>query len=161
MPGGKDHPVAKGGFRGEISVKRDQQEDQVMKEMRQFPRLDVPHQIELIYCDRCYRGRLENLSVNGALVQLQDLVEIPTGRGCELRIDLSSEGEGSSPLLLGAETIHGAPPLVGMRFTRCDQDLSILELLVQLLAAQPDRLGHDLARIRGYLADYQLKIKTG
>ena len=126
-----------------------------MKEMRKFPRIALPHRIELLYRDRCYQGHLENLSVNGALVRLDDRVELPTGQGCMLCIDLASEGE-APPLRLGAETIHGSSALIGLRFTGCDdQTSSSLELLVQLLAAQPDRLNYDLERIRGYLSDYR------
>lgn len=131
-----------------------------MKEMRKFPRLTAPHPIELIYCGRRYLGRLENLSLNGALVWVEEQVEIATGRGCELRIELPVEGEVSTPLRLGAETIHVSSSLIGMRFTGCDQETgSSLELLVQRLAARPDRVGYDLARIRDYLADYRNQLR--
>jgi len=125
-----------------------------MKEMRKFPRTPLPHRIELLHRDRRYQGHLENLSVNGALVRLDDLVDLSTGQGCTLCIDLASE-EDAPPLRLGAETIHGSSPLIGLRFTGCDDHAGTLEQLVQLLAAQPDRLNYDLERIRSYLSDYR------
>lgn len=131
-----------------------------MREQRKHPRLPLPYSVELLYRGRSYRGILENLSVNGALVRLHDQVDLPTGQGCLLRIEVSSEGESAAPLQLGAETIHSSLSLIGIRFTGCQDEVQgELLLLAQRMAAEPDRLGRDLERIRGYLSDFRNALR--
>lgn len=127
-----------------------------MREQRNFPRMPFPCRIELLYCGRSYPGQIENLSMNGALVQLDDDLSVPVGHLCVLCLDLVGDGETMAPLHLGAEAIHGAPNLVGIRFVACDDEIRRrLLLLMERLQSEPDRLEHDLDRIQGYLCDYR------
>ena len=128
-----------------------------MREFRKFNRVDVCEKIELV-CDGCsYRGYLDNLSVNGALVELDDDTSIAPGQSCILSIYLEEDDEGEAvpPLQLRSEAVHGYSSLVGMRFLDCDDETrGRLFLLMDRLESEPQRLENDLERIRGYLAEY-------
>ncbi|HBG08230.1 MAG TPA: hypothetical protein DDY22_22460 [Geobacter sp.] len=126
-----------------------------MRELRRFQRVAFPYRIELACSGRSYQGTLENLSLNGALVELDDRISVPAGQPCTLCIHSEEEAETNSPLQMGAEAIHGSSSLIGMRFAACDDETrGRLLLLVERITSDPDRLEHDLDRIRAYLADY-------
>jgi len=127
-----------------------------MRELRKFQRVALPHRIDLACGGRSHQGHLENLSMNGALVELTDGVAIALGQPCMLCIHPDEQSQDRSPLLLRCEAIHGSSSLVGMRFVECDGEARHRLLqLVQRMTSNPDTLEDDLDRIRGYLAEYR------
>jgi len=128
-----------------------------MRELRKHKRLEFSHTAELIYRDRAYRCSLDNLSMNGALVRLEEDITLPVDQYCLLSIGRDNLQDGLPPVQLCCQTIHRAPSLVGLAFVALNDDIrgELLALLERMTSA-PDRLEDDLERIREYLAHYNI-----
>ena len=126
-----------------------------MSELRRFHRVELSHRIELVYRDRSYHGHLNNLSQNGALLRLDDDLNLPAGQPCLLRIYPENTGQSRPPWQLWSEAIHGHAGLIGLRFASCDDDTRIkLAQLVDQIPCESEGLRHGLERIRRYLDDF-------
>jgi hypothetical protein len=122
---------------------------------RKFYRIALSDQIELAFQDRSFQGFLENLSMNGALVNIEGEVDMPAGQSCLLDIHLVEDGVPLPPLKLGAETVHSYDTLVGVRFLEYDEATKDrLLLLIKRKLSEPKKINDGLDRIRGYLAEY-------
>jgi hypothetical protein len=122
---------------------------------RKFPRVSCCAKIDLTFAGRSYQGHLENLSLNGALVNLDGEIGLPPGQPCLLFIHLEEGLAPLPPLQLWAETVHGCATLVGMRFQGYDEQVRDKLLhLMKCQASEPTKLKDGLKRIQGYLADY-------
>ena len=124
-----------------------------MAELRKSHRERFRQKIELIHKGSGHPGYLDNISLSGALVRLDDDTGIDAGELCLLRIHLSEEAV--PPLEIRSETVHGGSCLVGVRFVDGDVDIGLrLSLLMERTIDNLERPGDHLDRIRGYLADY-------
>lgn len=126
-----------------------------MKELRQFYRAPASQKIELVYQGRSLGGCLENLSLNGALLRLEEPPAIASGAGCLLRIRLAPSPASRPPLQLWSEVVHGSCGLLGVKFMDSDAEaVDCLQLLMELMRGNQEPLEATLGRVRGYLADY-------
>ena len=126
-----------------------------MTELRRFHRAPASQKIELVHKGHCHQGCLDNISLNGALIHLDDDLGINTGELCMLRVHLQA-AEPLPPLEIWSEAVHGSPDLVGIKFVGCEDDTSRrLSQLLEQLAGAPEKLESDLERIQGYLAEYR------
>lgn len=127
-----------------------------MSEQRKFERVSFPYRIVLARGRERFTGRLENISTNGALVDLDCELDLQTGERLLLTVEADP---GKPPLELEAEAIHASSTLVGMRFTGCRGETGPrLERLVERMSSDPERLDDYLDRIRSYLSEYRSAI---
>jgi hypothetical protein len=67
-----------------------------------------------------YPGQLANISVNGALISLNDGVVIPKDDSCDLTVYLEDE---NTPLRLLIEVIYSNFTMIGVKFTKKDAEM--------------------------------------
>jgi c-di-GMP-binding flagellar brake protein YcgR len=117
-----------------------------MMERRKFPRVHLSAKSILRHKDTDYRGQLENISLSGALVRLEQCVIVSLGGEYILTIYLDGE---DTPLQLFVEVVCATFSLVGLKFVSCDTETSLrLGQLVHQLSTQPDRAKVELEKIR-------------
>lgn len=100
-----------------------------MSGKRRFPRVRFRAKCSLTHNNIIYKGQLENISVNGALVSFSDGIVIPNNERCNLIIYL--EGE-VPPLRLEIEVIHSNFTMMGIRFAT--EDYVVKKALDDLVA---------------------------
>ena len=123
-----------------------------MTEKRKFHRIRLSAKSTLSHQDVVYNGKLENFSLNGALVRLKPPATVPKGDGYLLAIYI--EGE-DVPLRFIVEVVSAEHDLAGLKFVSCDADSATrLGLLVEQLASETDPLKSDHERIRKHLTEY-------
>lgn len=126
-----------------------------MTELRQFYRAPSSKKVELVHHGQSLTGILENISFNGALLQLGHAAAIAGGTGCLLRIQLDPDPAIRPPLQIWTEVVHVNDALLGVKFVDHDVDGSgCIALLMELMREEPDQDRDEVDRIRGYLADY-------
>lgn len=86
-----------------------------MRENRAARRISMVAKGELRHKSQCLRCRLENISLTGALVSLEDSARepIPPGADCILTL---RHGEGANPVDVTAQVVHYGFGLVGLNF---------------------------------------------
>lgn len=126
-----------------------------MTDKRQLNRAPSSNRIELIHQDGTHEGRLENISLNGALVRLEGKARLGAADPCLLRIRAGEEPAGGADLQLICEVVHAGGELVGVRFTGTDEETTarLLPLMKRVRQAGEARSA-DLERLRGYLSDF-------
>lgn len=123
-----------------------------MTEKRQFHRIRLSAKSTLSHQDATYHGKLENFSLNGALVRLKPPAIVPQGDGYILTIYI--EGE-DIPLRIIVKVVSAQHDLAGLKFVSCDTDSATrLGLLVEQLTSDTDPLKSDHERILKHLAEY-------
>lgn len=116
-----------------------------MIEQRRFHRVRFMAKSELNHNDIIYKGQLENLSLNGALVSFNDGIIVPQGEECTLTVCL--EGE-LIPLRFEVEVIHSSFTMVGMKFVSSGADTKErLYKLMEKLTTEPDKLRDELRQL--------------
>ena len=97
-------------------------------EHRRFHRVKFNALGDLHRQDTNYRVRLENLSMQGALLSSDECILIPEGDFCTLSIRLDGE---DSLLVLTVEVMHSFFSMLGVRFAVFEKDSErhLLELL--------------------------------
>jgi hypothetical protein len=105
---------------------------------------------------------MENLSMNGALVNLDVDITVLAGDSCHLYIRPAGEGKDAPPLHLGSVVVHGNSSLVGLRFIAGDYDTkNRLWLLMQRMMKGSEKIKDEMERIRDYLDNYHRTLKKG
>ena len=89
-----------------------------MDEKRRFKRVRVSASCSLTYNNITYLGRLENISLNGALISFNDGIVIPKDERCNLKVYLE---ETDTPLRTEIEVIHSNFTMLGVRFDKNDR----------------------------------------
>lgn len=99
---------------------------------RQSPRIRCKVKSTLEYRGRIYHGHIENISMNGALLRLDETVLARPGDECKLSVYLSEQ---RAPLKFTAEMVHIGFSMAGMRFLAMDeQGMSNLTQLLDQVA---------------------------
>ena len=109
----------------------------VVLEKRSFPRVNLPASGLLGYREGRYGARLENISISGALITLQqsDCPDISRGERCTLALYLHGGGEA---LRLTTLIVHFGFDMACVRFVNLDQNTRLM--LRGLIAHQlPER----------------------
>ncbi|HEX9022349.1 MAG TPA: PilZ domain-containing protein [Geobacteraceae bacterium] len=104
-----------------------------MLEKRRFHRVRFKSACEMIHNTISYRGQLENISLNGALVSFSDGVIVPQDDECLLKLYL--EGE-RGDLQMTVKVIYANFTMVGVKFSSMDGGSR--ERLIRLVAALSD-----------------------
>lgn len=108
--------------------------------------------------DVTFQGQIENISLNGALVNFEKKDVIVRG-GDTCFLSIYPEGE-SNPLRIITEVVHERHGMVGVKFVALDTDTRLrLYQLVEKAAAEPEKVRSEWCRLNGYLADYFMPEK--
>jgi hypothetical protein len=123
-----------------------------MIERRKHPRVGLTAKSVLRHRDADYKGQLENISISGALVRLeQSIVLSPCG---EYILAIYIEEE-STPLQLFVEVVCATPSFAGLKFVSCEAEAATrLEQLVRKLAPDLGSTEAGLETIRLHLVNY-------
>jgi len=117
-----------------------------MLERRQFPRVNLSAKSILRHKAEDYKGQLENISLSGALVRLEQCVIVSTGGEYILKIFIEDE---DTALQLLVEVVCATFSLVGVKFIDCDAETrTLLDQLVTQLSMQPGTAKVELQNIR-------------
>ena len=119
-------------------------------EHRRFHRVKFTAQSDLIHQEMTYRGRLENISLRGALISADECIMVPPGGSCTLSI---RDEEGGAPLVLTVEVVHSFFSMVGVRFVSFDQGAeSRLFQLLGRISSEPDQLRQEWRELQARAA---------
>lgn len=118
-----------------------------MLEKRRFHRVRFTAASELNHNDITYRGQLENISLNGALLSFSDGVVIPQDEECVLTVRLQA---GSDPLRIVVKVIYSNFTMIGIKFVSVDAETQ--ERLYDLMASisnEQEKLTRERQQLEG------------
>jgi hypothetical protein len=125
-----------------------------MLERRQFHRVGFTARSELKHHEDIYRGHLDNISLNGALVRFDEGIIVPRGGEYILTVDLEEE---EAPLQLTSEVVCATCALAGLKFVYYGPETETrLYRLLERVSTEPGKLRGELEIIRQHFADYLL-----
>lgn len=94
-------------------------------EKRKFPRVNLPVSGILTYRDAMYSARLENISLAGALISLQEYDYPPMSRGERCSLALYRSGS-SGALQFTTRVVHFGFDMASVRFVNLDQNTRLM-----------------------------------
>lgn len=110
-------------------------------EQRRFHRVTFSAPSDLIHHDMVYRGRVENISLRGAMVSADECIMIPLGETCTLSL---RDQEGAPPIVLTVEIVHCFFSMVGVKLVGFSDDAEErLYRLLQSITSEPERLKNE------------------
>ena len=97
-------------------------------------------------------GKIENISLNGAMISFENGINFKCGDNCFLTI--YPEGE-SYPIRIIAEVVRFLRNMVGIKFvTIDDENQRCLYELVKRVATEPENMDEQRERMKQYFANY-------
>lgn len=123
-----------------------------MIEKRKSLRVPLTSKTILSQNGTTYRGHLENISMNGALIRLEQDTRLPIGNGYSLAIYSDDE---DAPIQLCAEVVCFTFAMAGVKFVSSEADTeSRLKALLAKYSAEAGGAILEQERIRRRLTDY-------
>jgi hypothetical protein len=117
-----------------------------MIEKRRFHRIRLASICSLACNDATHEGRLENLSLNGALVSFKGSILVRPGN--QGTFSLHVDGH-AVPLVFEVEVVHSGFSMVGVKFLDMDAATKVrLAELMEKLTSEPEKLREELALSR-------------
>jgi hypothetical protein len=113
---------------------------------RRFHRIGLASKCSLAGNEATHEGRLENLSLNGALVSFKGSILVRPGN----RGTFSFHVDGHAvPLRFEVEVVHSGFSMVGVKFLDMDAETKVrLAELMERLISEPDKLREELVLSR-------------
>ena len=109
-----------------------------MNQKRHFIRVRFKAKCSLTHNKTNYPGQLENISINGALISLNDGIVIPRDDICSLTVYLEDE---NTPLHLVIEVMYCKFTMIGVKFTKKNAETrKRLEDLIDRLTTEQENL---------------------
>jgi len=100
-----------------------------MNEKRRYQRIRLEAKCSLTHNNITYLGKLENISLNGALISFNDGLIIPKDDRCSVTIYLDGL---KAPIKSDVSVIHSNFTMLGIKFTSIDATLmEVLDNLVE------------------------------
>ena len=116
-----------------------------MSKERLYGRVSFATEAHLELSGKRVEGHLLDISLNGALVQLETPLEVKEGSPCHLVIDLSGS---DISLDFNAEAVHFHDDCIGFKFTSSDPDsFAHLRRLLELNTGDPERVERELHQL--------------
>lgn len=113
-----------------------------MNEKRRFSRVPLKVICRLTHKEHSVYADLVDISLKGALVEVNDKLSLATGNTCFLNITLCSA---EITLDFETEVVHMTDDLIGLRFDHMDVDTMIhLRTLLEANTGDPDRIRDEL-----------------
>ena len=126
-------------------------------QQRLFHRVLFTAKSVVTVADVIFKGHIENISLNGAMISFKKDISVKRGDKCFLAIYPEGEDE---PIRIIAEVVHTSGNMVGMKFIAIDADTQFrLYDLVEKATTEPERLLSEFDRLKGYLAGYMMPDK--
>ena len=120
-------------------------------EQRRFHRVTFSAPSDLIHHDMTYRGRVENISLKGALISADECIMVPLGDTCTLSL---RPGEGDPPIVFTARVMHSFFSMVGVSFVDLPETTETrLFDLMKTITTEPDQLRQEWEEILAQKAD--------
>jgi len=117
-----------------------------MIDKRQFHRVQLLPKTILSNNDSTYPGHLENISMTGALIRLDDGNFLPEGREYGLTVIIAGE---DAPLQLTVEIVYVSFAMAGIKFVSFKADSGArLAKLIERFSSEPDVVMAEQERIR-------------
>ena len=102
--------------------------------------------------DVIFKGHVENISLNGALISFEQDITVNRGDKCFLTI--YPEGK-SQPIRIIAEVVRFLRNMVGIKFVAIDEDTQLcLYELVERLTTEPDKMNAESDKLKEYFVNY-------
>ena len=119
---------------------------------RFFRRVLFTAKSDVKFEDVIFKGQLENISLNGALISFEDDISVHRGDKCFLTI---YPEDGSQPIRIIAEAAHLHGNLVGIRFLAIDaESQAFLYELVKKLPAEPENTDDESENLKQFFANF-------
>jgi c-di-GMP-binding flagellar brake protein YcgR len=113
-----------------------------MIEKRRFQRIRFTAASDLTHNNISYKGQLENISLNGALLSFNDGLIVPQDDECILIVYLKGE---NIPLRLTVRVIYSNFTMIGVKFESMDAGTrERVNDLVAALSVEPEKLKDEL-----------------
>lgn len=128
-------------------------------EQRRFHRVKFSAPMNLLHHEMTYRGRVDNISLRGAMVSADECLMIPPGDVCTLSV---FREETASPIVLTVEVVHSFFSMVGVKFVAFSDDAEQrLYDLMQGITDQPEKLRQEWEVILEHRADQRQARAVG
>ncbi|MBZ0092321.1 MAG: PilZ domain-containing protein [Sulfuricellaceae bacterium] len=115
------------------------------RDHRLFSRIPFHADIELQCAGATHRGKLADIALKGALVDLASVAELPLGSECRLSLSL---GEDSEQIVMEGSIAHREDGLIGIACRHIDVDsLTNLRRLVELNLGNASLLERELSAL--------------
>jgi len=102
--------------------------------------------------DVIFKGNIENISLNGALISFEN--DMPVNRGDKCVLTIYPEGE-SQPIRIIAEVVRFLRHMVGIKFVAMDEETQLcLYELVKRVTTEPENMNEENERLKLYFANY-------
>ena len=112
------------------------------EERRRFTRVSFDSNCVIVDGDKTYEAQLIDISMKGALVQVEDTFIFESHKSCDLRIVL---GSSTIEMNVCVKMIHKRDNLIGLYFTTIDVDsLTHLRKLIELNVGDTERTLQEL-----------------
>lgn len=107
--------------------------------------------------DVIFKGHVENISLNGALISFEKDVSVNRGDKCFLTI--YPEGE-SQPIRIIAEVVRFLRNMIGIKFVAIDAETQFcLYDLVKRVTTEPENMNAESAKLKEYFVNYLAATK--
>ena len=107
--------------------------------------------------DVIFKGQIENISLNGALISFEKDITVNCGDKCFLTI--YPEGE-SQPIRIIAEVVRILRNLVGIKFVAIDAETQVcLYELVNRVTTEPENMNAENDKLKKYFVNYFANTK--
>jgi len=119
-------------------------------DQRRFHRVTFSAPSDLMHHGMTYRGRLDNISLRGAMISADECIMISPGETCTLSV---TPCPGAAPIVLTAEVVHCFFSMVGVKFVAFGEGAeSRLHALMRDISGEPDKLRKELEVIQQHKA---------
>ena len=119
---------------------------------RFFRRVLFTAKSDVKFEDVMFKGQLENISLNGALISFEKDITVNRGDKCFLTI--YPEGD-SQPIRIIAEVVRFLRNMVGLKFVAIDAETQLrLFELVKRVTTEPEKMNAESDRLKEYFANY-------
>ncbi|NTX00088.1 MAG: PilZ domain-containing protein [Geobacteraceae bacterium] len=123
-----------------------------MIDKRHFHRVKLSSKAILSNDDSFYQGQLENISMTGALVRLEQGTLL--SKGSEYGLTITIDGE-DAPLRLNIVVVYITHVIAGFKFVSFEADSGLrLAKIIEKFSSEPDVVMAEQEKIRKLFADY-------
>jgi hypothetical protein len=113
---------------------------------RRFHRVTFSMPAELTHQGLSYRGRVENISLRGALISSRDCLVIPLGEQCRLSLE-----DGEDRIVVTAQVVHSFFSMAGVQFVAFEEGAELrLFRLMQRITEEPETLRVEWEMLLGH-----------
>jgi hypothetical protein len=121
-------------------------------QQRWFHRVLFTAKSVVTFDDVIFKGQLENISLNGAMISFEKDITVNRGDKCFLTI--YPEGD-SQPIRIIAEVVRFLRNMVGIKFVAIDAETQFsLYELVERVTTEPEHMSAESDKLKEYFVNY-------